>query len=120
MDPDDLRALLAAHPAVAIQPFGTRRGVLCVRATDAARLVADAGHDVADEELQAAMAVLGGERLRLVDPASGPAAPATRFKGGRGRTKPAGPKPAGPKRPRRDAPLPDMDVYELPAKVFGG
>lgn len=114
MDPDALRALLAAHPAVAIQPFGTRRGVLCVRAADAARLVADAGHEATDEELQEAMTVLGGERLRLVDPAAGPA-PGRRFRGGHGRTK-----PTGPKRPRKDAPLPDMDVYELPAEVFGG
>ncbi len=71
MDPDALRALLAAHPAVAIEPFGTRRGVLCVRATDAARLVADAGHDVDEDELQTAMSVLGGERpvhdIRVID-----------------------------------------------------
>jgi hypothetical protein len=114
MDPDALRALLVAHPAVAIQPFGTKRGVLCVRATDAARLVADAGLEVSDEELQTAMTVLGGERLRLVDPAAPPSGP-TRFKGGRGRTK-----PAGPRRPRKGPPLEDLDVYELPAAIFGG
>ncbi|MDO9407343.1 hypothetical protein [Patulibacter sp.] len=114
MDPDALRELLAAHPAVAIQPFGTRRGVLCVRAGDAARLVADAGHEVSEAELESAMSVLGGERLRLVDPAAAPTGP-TRFKGGRGRTK-----PAGPRRPRKGPPLEDLDVYELPAGIFGG
>lgn len=113
MDPEALRALLVAHPAVAIQPFGTRRGVLCVRAGDAARLVADAGLDVSEEALQAAMAALGGERLRLVDPTA-PATGPGRLKGGRGRTK-----PAGPSRPRKGPPLPDLDVYELPAGVFG-
>ena len=114
MDPDALRELLAAHPAVAIQPFGTKRGVLCVRAGDAARLVADAGLDVAEDELEAAMDELGGERLRLVDPDAAPTGP-TRFKGGRGRTK-----PAGPRRPRKGPPLQDLDVFELPASIFGG
>lgn len=116
MDPDVLRALLAAHPAVAIEPFGTRRGVLCVRAADAARLVADAGHEVDEDELQTAMSVLGGERLRLVDPAAREGVrPAGQGKGGRGRAKP----PQAPRRTRKGPPLPDLDVYELPASVFG-
>jgi hypothetical protein len=116
MDPDALRALLAAHPAVAIEPFGTRRGVLCVRATDAARLVADAGHDVDEDALGTAMSALGGERLRLVDPAAREGVrPAGQAKGGRGRAKP----PQAPRRTRKGPPLPDLDVYELPSSVFG-
>ncbi|WP_026909582.1 hypothetical protein [Patulibacter minatonensis] len=117
MDPDDLRAVLAAHPAVAIQPFGTRRGVLCVRASDAARLIAEAGHDLTDAEIETAMSVLGGERLRLVDPAAQEGVrPPGQAKGGRGRAKP----PKAPRRTRKGPPLQDLDVYELPAKVFGG
>lgn len=116
MEPDDLRALLRAHPAVAIPPFGTRRGVLCVRATDAARLVAEAGFSLTDAEIETAMSVLGGERLRLVDPtAQEGVRPPGQAKGGRGRAKP----PKAPRRPRRGPPLPDLDVYELPAGVFG-
>lgn len=117
MDPDQLRDLLAAHPAVAIQPFGTRKGVLCVRSTDAARLVADAGLSASDAELETAMSVLGGERLRLVDPAAQEGVrPAGQAKGGRGRAKP----PKAPRRTRKGPPLPDLDVYELPAAIFGG
>lgn len=117
MDPDALRALLAAHPAVAIQPFGTRRGVLCVRVADAARLVAEAGHDVDDAALQTAMSALGGERLRLVDPdARAGVRPPGQAKGGRGRARP----PRAPRRPRKGPPLEELDVYELPAGVFGG
>lgn len=117
MDPDALRALLAAHPAVAIQPFGTRRGVLCVRASDAARLVSEAGHEVDDAALETAMSVLGGERLRLVDPAAQEGVrPPGQAKGGRGRAKP----PKAPRRTRKGPPLQDLDVYELPAAVFGG
>lgn len=116
MEPDDLRALLRAHPAVAIPPFGTRRGVLCVRASDAARLIAEAGYDLGDAEIETALSALGGERLRLVDPAAPTGVrPVGQAKGGRGRAKP----PRAPRRPRKGPPLPDLDVYELPAAVFG-
>lgn len=116
MEPDDLRALLRAHPAVAIPPFGTRRGVVCVRASDAARLLTEAGHELTDAEIETAMAALGGERLRLVDPETRAGVrPAGQAKGGRGRAKP----PRAPRRTRKGPPLEDLDVYELPADVFG-
>jgi hypothetical protein len=115
MDPAQLRALLAAHPAVGIVPFHGRPGVRCVRAQDAARLVRDAGLDADDAQIEAAMAELGGARLRLVDPAAQEDAPARRARPRRGRTAPV-PK----RRPRKGPPLEDLDVYELPASIFGG
>lgn len=116
MDPAELRALLAAHPAVAIEPFGVRRDVRCVRVADARALVERAGHDVDDGTLHELLTALGGQRLRLVDPAgpegaserSGAASP----RGRRGRARPE------PRRSRKTPPLEALDVYELPARLF--
>ncbi|WP_210491715.1 hypothetical protein [Patulibacter sp. SYSU D01012] len=115
MDADAFRALLAAHPAVAIVPFHGRPGVRCVRVADALRLVRDAGEDADEAAVDALVAALGGTRLLLVDPAGQDDAavrPAGRGRR-RGRERPA-------PRPRRSGPpLEDLAVYELPARVLG-
>ena len=116
MDPDALRDLLAAHPAVAIVPWHGRPGVRCVRVTDALRLARDAGLAADEAAVDAAVAALGGTRLLLVDPASQDDAgrPRKGRGGRRGREQP-------PKRSRRTGPpLDDLAVYELPARVFAG
>jgi hypothetical protein len=113
METADLRALLAAHPAVAIAPGHGRPGTLCVRVGDLARIVAEAGHQVDDGELERLVSALDGQRLLLVDP-TGRATPAA----GRGRSGGRAARPA--KRPRGKAakPLDDLAVYELPARAF--
>ncbi|WP_022930614.1 hypothetical protein [Patulibacter americanus] len=119
MDPAELRALLAAHPAVAIEPFGVRRDVRCVRIADALALVERAGHVVDEAELHALLTALGGQRLRLVDPAGPEGAGPTGRTGARPPRARRGRVAPQPRRAKRGAPpLEALDVYELPARVF--
>lgn len=114
METADLRLLLAAHPAVAIAPGHGRPGTLCVRVDDLARIVAEAGHQIDDAELERLVTALDGQRLLLVDPTSRGGAPAA----GRGRTGGRAARPG--KRPRGKTAklLDDLAVYELPAQAF--
>jgi hypothetical protein len=118
MEPAELRALLAAHPAVAIEPFGVRRAVRCVRVADALALAERAGHPVDEAELHALLTALGGQRLRLVDPAGPEATDTTERPGGRPERARRGRARPEPRRSRRQPPLEALDVYELPAAVF--
>jgi hypothetical protein len=118
MDPAELRALLAAHPAVAIEPFGVRRDVRCVRVADALALVERAGHAVDEPELHVLLTALGGQRLRLVDPAGPEAAGTTGRTGARPPRARRGRVVPQPRRARRTPPLEALDVYELPARLF--
>ncbi|MGX6449605.1 hypothetical protein ACVU7I_16310, partial [Patulibacter sp. S7RM1-6] len=83
---------------------------------DALRLARDAGHEVDEATLDGLAARLGGERLLLVDPSSpraAPSRPATGRARGRRQQRPA-------RTGRRSGPpLEDLDVYELPAALFG-
>jgi hypothetical protein len=118
MDPAQLRALLAAHPAVAIEPFGVRRDVRCVRVADALALLERAGHAVGEPELHELLTALGGQRLRLVDPAGPEAGGATERTGARPARARRGRVAPQPRRSRRTPPLEALDVYELPARLF--
>lgn len=114
MDTADLRALLAAHPAVAITPWHGRPGTLCVRVGDLARIAAEAGHQVDDAEIERLVVALDGQRLLLVDPASRGGASA----GGRGRSDRRAGKPTKQARAKASKLLDDLAVYELPTRAF--